>query len=233
MNSHSPHHPPTFVPGNFIAKVVYLLFSCIVFGIGAWYAWEPLSRMLWGETVSARVAEIRVITPGEPEQVFRYRRPYRDARNFHTNFQHYVAIPIEGTPILHRISVDSRIRPADGYNVNDRINVVYFPDDEHRLAFAYLNPRTWGAAGLFLALGATMLATSIPMLLAVGKPIVIDPEGPPRPEKEEGEGDAEPGDLEKLQHKKHSSSATSRPPNFGTTPQKPGPYPDGTTKDAE
>ena len=235
MNSHSSQ-PDTYVPGNLVPKVIYLVLSGIVFGIGAWYAWEPLSRMLWGETTSARVAEIRIVTPGEPEQVYRYRRPYRDTRNFHTSFQHYVVIPIDGMPVLHRISVDSRFRPADGYNVNDRISVVYFPDDERRLAFAHLNPRTWGAAGLFLALGATMLATSIPMLLAVGKPITIDPEGPAPDNKKataDAEEEASSGDPQALKVQKHGPSATSRPPNYGTTQHKPGPYPDGTAKDPE
>lgn len=167
-----------FIPGHFVPKAIYLGLSLIVFAIAVWFAWEPLSRMWFGETTTARVSEIHVNEPGQPKRIHRYRIAYEPHKNFRVTYEHYVTINIDGRPELFRISADARRKPPDGLFVNDRVEVAYFPDDPARLAFAYGQIRTWGAAALFGALGLSMLATSIPLLWAVGKPIAIDPEAP-------------------------------------------------------
>lgn len=166
----------THTPGAFVPKILYLGAGLLVFGFGSIFLWEPLGRLLFGETTVARVAEIRVVEPGQPARVYKYRRDYPPERNLAITFQHYVAINLEGRLVLHRISVDTRKAPIATYNVNDLIPVVYYPDDSRRLAFAHQDARTWGAGGLFCGLGFVMMLTGIPMLLTTGRPIVIDPE---------------------------------------------------------
>lgn len=171
-NPEGAHH----VPGNRIAKIIYLGLSTIVFALGCWMAGEPLYPMFFGQRAEAKVAEIRLAIPGEPEKSFKYRRPYKPHANPRAVYSHYVSVPVNGKNELFRIGLDSRRVPVEFYNVNDRVSVAYRPSDPHRIAFAYRDTRTWGLGGMFFALGGAMLATAIPMLLAVGKPIRIDPE---------------------------------------------------------
>ncbi|MDF3059478.1 MAG: hypothetical protein K0R17_3693 [Rariglobus sp.] len=174
--------PPTHhTPGNLVPKLIYLGAGLITFGFGAAYLWEPLGRMLNGTTAEARVAEIRVVEPGQPDLIYNYRREYPPARNLSISFQHYVAIEMDNQPILFRLSVDSRKSPAASCNVNDTVRVAYYPKDPGRLAFAIEHARTWGAAAILCGVGLVMLMTAIPMVLTARKPIVIDPEAPSLP----------------------------------------------------
>jgi hypothetical protein len=174
--AHSSSRPTVYVPGDLVPKLVFLVLSLLLFGVGVVFVWEPLGRLLTGKTELARVAEIRVIEPGQPEIVYKYRRAYPPESNLAVTFQHYVSVSIDGQPVLYRISVDSRKAPMPDLNVNDLVNVTYDPKDKHRLAFAYTQERTWGLGGLIVGLGLLMLSTAIPMLLATGKPIAIDPD---------------------------------------------------------
>jgi hypothetical protein len=171
-----PENARYHVPGNVGPKILYLIASLLVFGFGWLFVWEPLGRLLFGETTQARVAEIRVVEPGQPDIVYNYRRDYEPERNLSITFQHYVAINIDGKPVLHRISVDSRKVPIPTLNYNDLVKVAYYPDDEKRLAFAYTQERTWGVGGLFMGIGGVMLMTAIPMLVTARRRILIDPE---------------------------------------------------------
>lgn len=168
--------PQTYRFGHLVPKLVYLGFSIAVTWFGAAFLWEPLGAMLHGHTVEARVAEIRVVEPGQPDRVFRYRRDYPPESNLAITFQHHVTIMMDDHPVLHRISVDSRKTPVPAYGVNDKIKVAYRPDDPRRIAYVIGDARTWGAGGLFTAIGLTMLATAVPMLLATRRPVIIDPE---------------------------------------------------------
>jgi len=165
-----------FIPANRLPKLIYLLLACVILGLGCWLNGEILIRLAFGETTEARVSEIRVDAPGKPERSYKYRRPWKDEGEYRKIFSHYVDVIIDGQPVPYRISVDSRRIPIEFLNVNDRVDVTFFPDDERRVAFAYKQVRTWGMAILFMALGGTMLATALPMYLAVGKPLRIDPE---------------------------------------------------------
>jgi hypothetical protein len=171
-----PVAPRIHVPGNPGPKLVYLCLSGIVLALGLWLAGEILVRLAWGESAVARVSEIRVAEPGEPMRSYRYRPRWVDRGEFRKIFSHYVDIPIDGRPVPFRISADSRRVPIEALDVNERVRVVYFPDDPHRVAYAPGMIRTWGMALLFFALGGTMFATALPLWLATGKPIELDPE---------------------------------------------------------
>lgn len=175
--------------GAVVPKLVYLACSLLVTALGALYLWEPLGALLLGEHVEARVAEIRVVEPGQPERVFKYRRVYPPENNLAITFQHYVAIAVGGQPVLHRISVDSRRAPIPTYNVNDKVKVAYRPGDPRHLAYVYSDARTWGFGALFGTIGLTMLVTAVPMLLATRRPVVIDPEAPSPAKAEPGPAD--------------------------------------------
>lgn len=177
----SPGEPRYYVPGGLVPKLVYLGVAVIVSLLGAAYLWEPLGRMLHGETTNARVAEIRVVEPGKSDVVYKYRRDYPPERNLAIRFQHYVSITVDGHTEPFRLSVDSRKEPINFYNINDRVRVAYYPRDPKRLAFAIEDARTWGAAGVVGSVGLVMLMTAIPLVLTVRKPILIDPEAPENP----------------------------------------------------
>ena len=170
-----PRGPIFHRPGNMVPKLVYLFLSLIVCLFAGVFLWEPLGRLLLGETAEAPITEIRVVEPGKGDIVYKYRRSYDDNYNLSVRFQYYVTINIEGTPTLYRISADTRKTVIDDYNVNDRLKVAYYPDDPHRLAFAYLHARTWGVGALYGVVGLSMLITAIPMIWTTGRPIEIDP----------------------------------------------------------
>jgi hypothetical protein len=181
VETNIPAAPRTHVPRARLPKLLYLGASVIVFGFGFLFLWEPLDRMFFGQTTEARIAEIRVAEPGQPDVVYRYRRTYPSEPNLAITFQHYVSINVDNRPVLFRLSVDSRKAPVTFYNVNDTVKVAYHPADPRRLAFALENARTWGAGALIAGVGLVMLATALPMLRAVGKPIEIDSEATPTP----------------------------------------------------
>lgn len=168
--------PRVHIPGDPVPKFIYLVLSGLVLAIGLWLAGEILSRMAFGESTVARVGEIRVEQPGEPPRSYRYRPRWVDRGEYRKIFSHFVDIQIDGRPVPFRISADSRRVPIEALDVNERVRVVYFPDDPRRVAFAPGMIRTWGMALLFLSLGGTMFATALPMWLATGKPIELDPE---------------------------------------------------------
>lgn len=170
--------PRTHTPGRLGPKLAFLAAGLGLFAVGFVYLWEPLGRMLLGETTEVRVAEIRVVEPGRPVVVFNYRRDYPPERNLAITFQHHVAIPVNGRTELFRLSVDSRKAPVSFHNVNDPVRVAYYADDPRRLAFAVEHARTWGAATLFCGVGLIILIAAVPMALAARRPIVIDPEAP-------------------------------------------------------
>lgn len=173
--------PRTYTPGYVLQKWVYLGFGCLVFAFAFWMIWEPLGRLVLGERAEARVREIVRVEPGEADQSFLYRRTYTQETNMAVTFQHYVIVQIDGNPIRFRLGVDSRRRPY--VNVNDRVSVVYFPDDPRRIAYAPGHARTWGMATLYMVVGICFLATGIPMLLTARRAIIVDPEAPPPAEK--------------------------------------------------
>lgn len=172
----SPSQPELYRFGAALPKIAYLAFGLAVTWFGGWFLWEPLSAVWRGEIVQARVAEIRVVEPGRPDRVFRYRREYPPESNLAVTFQHYVTIMIDGHPVLHRISVDSRKTPISTYAVNDMLSVAFRRDDPRRLAFVVGDARTWGLGGLFAAIGLTIVASAVPMLFATRRPVVVDPE---------------------------------------------------------
>lgn len=179
MADHSSSAEPRyFVPGQLVPKLIYLALAGLVTLIGLVYLWEPVIRLVKGNTVEARVAEIHVSEPGKADVIYNYRRDYHEERNLEITFSHYVAVDVDGRETLFRISADSRKAPINFYNVNDRVRVAYFPHDPKHVAFAYEHARTWGAAGVILSVGLTMLLTAVPLVLAANKPILIDPEAP-------------------------------------------------------
>lgn len=170
--------PRTHTPGDLGPKLAFLAAGLGIFAVGFVYLWEPLGRILFGETADVRVAEIRVVEPGRPVVVYNYRREYPPESNLAITFQHHVAIPVNGRTELFRLSVDSRKAPVSFHNVNDPVRVAYYLDDPRRLAFAVGSARTWGAATILCGVGLVILVAAIPMAFAARRPIVIDPEAP-------------------------------------------------------
>lgn len=170
--------PQTYTPGQLAPKLAYLFAGLAIFGLGLSFMWEPLGRLFFGHTVEARVAEIHVVEPGRPDLVYNYRRDYPPEPNLAITFRHFVAIEIEGRPVLFRLAIDSRKAPVSYHNVNDREFVAYYPDDPRRLAFPVKRARTWGAGTILCGVGLFILTAAVPMALAARRPIVIDPEAP-------------------------------------------------------
>jgi hypothetical protein len=160
------------VPGSFGPKLAYLLLGVAVLIVGIWFAWEPASRVLFGHTASARVVRIVKITPGAEDQVIRYRREFKNENDRSVTFQHWVEVQDRGERRILRLSVDSRVKPYA--NVNDRVTVSFSKGDT--FAFETWQARTWGVAILYAFVGFVFVCLGLPMLLAVGKPIEIDPE---------------------------------------------------------
>lgn len=165
----------TYTFGARIPKLIYLLIGLGFCTLGMIFNWEILGRMWQGEIATGRIAEIRVIEPGQPDISYTYRRTYTPESNLNITFQHYIDLIVEGRPERFRISVDSRRAPIDYYNVNDEVKVAFYPQDPHHLAYDYAAARTWGAGAVFSLLGVIILMTGIPLLWATFKPIVIDP----------------------------------------------------------
>lgn len=178
----SPAAPRYYVPGQLVPKLIYLGCAILVTLMGLACMWEPTIRLIRGQVVEARIAEIHVSEPGKADIIYNYRRDYPEERNLEVTFSHYVAVAVDGREELFRISADSRKAPINFYNVNDRVRVAYYPHDPKRVAFAYEHARTWGAAGVILSVGLTMLLTAVPLVLAANKPILIDPEAPVDPQ---------------------------------------------------
>ena len=179
-NSEAPE-PAYHTPGKRGLKLAYLCVSAAVFAVGCWFLGEILYPLLLGVRTEARVTEIRLQVPGEPVQSIKHRRPYEDYTNYLAIYSHYVSVPVGNGFEQFRLSLDSRRAPIEFYNINDRVDVAFLPNNPRKIAYAYKDARTWGIGGMFFALGSAMLATAIPMLLAVGKPIPIDPEPPEEP----------------------------------------------------
>jgi len=177
-DSPTPEGAHYYVPGYLPAKLAYLGIAIAVTLLGAAYLWEPFGRMIKGQVIEARIAEIRAVEPGKPDVVYKYRRDYPDERNLAIRFQHYVSIPVNGHSELFHLSADSRKAPISFYNINDRVRVAYYPGDSKRVAYAVEHARTWGAAGVIGSVGLVMLLTAIPLVLSARKPILIDPEAP-------------------------------------------------------
>lgn len=176
-----PSAPATYTFGARIPKVLYLLTGLALVAIGMIFHWEILGRIWLGEIATARISEIRVNEPGQPERIYNYRRIFAPEQNLAITFQHYVSILVDGRPERFRISVDSRRAPIEYYNVNDEVTVAYYPHDPERLAFDFRATRTWGAGAIFSMIGALILMTGVPMFLATFRPIEIDPEAPTPP----------------------------------------------------
>ena len=160
------------VPGSFTLKAIFLAFGLGVFSIGLLFLWDPVGRLLFGQTASARVVAIVKKTPGTGDVTYRYRRQFPRERDRSITFQHFVSVRHNGEQRILRLGVDSRVEPYA--NINDRITICFYPEDDY--AFAKYHLRSYGMGVLYFAVGLAFVGSGIPMLLAVGRPIEIDPE---------------------------------------------------------
>jgi hypothetical protein len=163
-----------YVPGWFWPKLAFFLFALLVFTFGVVLLWPPMSRLLVGEVERGRIVRLVVTQPGAEDQIYRYRREF-DEQGQAVIFQHYIAVEREdGTQQIMRMGVDSRKLPYA--NVNDEVKVAFFKGDDY--AFGVHHHRTWAFGAAYTVVGLVFLVCGIPMLLAVGKPIEVDPENP-------------------------------------------------------
>ena len=162
------------IPGSRTQKLAYLIGGVICLLLGLWFGWDAIGRVLFGQTSEARVVRIVKVVPGAESATYRYRRVFTPERDRSITFQHFVEVT-DGTEkrVLH-LAVDSRVEPYA--NVNDRLKVSYYPKDVY--AIVPDQARTWGIAALYGVIGLASFAMGLPMFLAVGKPIEIDPEAP-------------------------------------------------------
>lgn len=162
------------VPGGFGIKLAYVLMGFLLLALGVWFCWEPAGRLLFGQSAEARVIKIVKVTPGMEDITFRYRHEFPGERDRSISFQHFVSVPTAQGEKTLRLGVDSRVKPYA--NVNDRMRVAFFPNDTY--AFNVWQIRSWGIGILYAVIGLAFVGMGIPMLVAVGKPILIDPEAP-------------------------------------------------------
>lgn len=168
------------IPGSYGVKLAYLIVGCCVLGIGLWFAWEPASRVMFGVTTEARVVRIVKVTPGGEDKVIRYRLEFANERDRSVSFQHFVEVDSKGERKVMQLGVNSRVKPYA--NINDRLTVSFYPRGGY--AFETWAARTWGIAILYIANGLIFVGLGVPMFLAVGRPIEIDPEAKEGVEKE-------------------------------------------------
>ncbi len=161
------HYPHLFLP-----KLFFLIASLALLVIGALAIWPPLSRLAFGEREIARVVYIERKDPGKDSEIIRYRKLIPEG-GYDTVFHYAVDIPVpEQTPHRAELAIGSR-RNAFA-NVNDNFEVIYFPGEE--MVYQLYEHRTWAFGIAFLFIGGVFTACAVPTLLAVGKPIRIDPE---------------------------------------------------------
>jgi len=166
------------VPHRFGAKLVFLLFSLAMLALGVWFIYPPLSRWLGGQKAMARVVEILKEEPGQPPERIRYRKEIPEG-SYLTTFTYTVAVPQpEGGRDEFTMAVGSKREPYA--NVNDEFKIIYFDGEDH--AYGLLHHRTWAFGVGFLFIGTLLTLCAVPTLLAVGKPILIDPEAADEPE---------------------------------------------------
>ena len=160
------------VPGHRLAKLLYLIFSLIVFLFGCWLLWEPLSRLFFGEKATARVVRIERFEPGKETKVIRFRQKIPEGEH-ETVFRYTVSVPTaEGASKEMQLGVGSRRNVIA--NINDKFPVIYFEEDDY--VYGQFHHRTWAFGVSVCFLGLVTLLCAIPTYLAVGKPIIIDPE---------------------------------------------------------
>jgi len=176
-------------PRSFWLKLLYLIAGFGVLSVGINDLWGPAGRAFYGLSGDARVVRIEKVIPGAKTEVYRYRRDFADERDRSITFQHYVAVEENGQERVMRLGVDSRVKPYA--NVNDVIEVAYYEDDA--FAFAKWHARSWGMGIFYAVIGFSFVATGVPMLFAVGRPILIDPESeePPGEPSDQDEAAAE------------------------------------------
>ncbi|MBC2607066.1 hypothetical protein [Pelagicoccus albus] len=161
------HYPHLFWP-----KLAFLIASLALLGIGGLTIWPPLSRLAFGEREIARVVFIERIDPAKDPEIIRYRKSIPEA-GYDTIFHYTVEIATPGqTPHRAELAIGSR-RNAFA-NVNDSFEVIFFPGE--KMVYQLYEHRTWAFGIAFLFIGGIFTACAVPTLLAVGKPIRIDPE---------------------------------------------------------
>lgn len=163
------------VPRSFRMKLAYVLVGAGVFALGLWFLKDPALAVLLGSAGEGRIVRIVKSVPGAEDQTIRHRRTFTEERDRSITFRHFVEVRENGSPRVLRLSVDSRVKPYA--NINDRLQVCSRPGGE--IAFQAWHIRTWGIGILYAVVGLAFLGMGIPMLLAVGKPILIDPDAPP------------------------------------------------------
>jgi hypothetical protein len=182
--STEPGKPDVFIPGHFWWKLFYVIFSLALTALGGWMIADPLMRLVAGEMSEGRVVRLVRTQPGVEDQVIRYRKPIEEEM-YTVIYQHYVAVKKQdgaGESIM-RLGVDSAKQPYA--NVNDTMQVIYFPGDD--VAFGMWHHRTWAFGAGYLSVGLILSMLSINTLIMVGRPIEIDPESPEALEAEEEE----------------------------------------------
>jgi hypothetical protein len=161
-----------YTPDKFGLKLAFLIASLFIILLGGVLGWDPAVRYLFGERDTARIARIVREEPGQTTEVIRYRKQVPEGDHL-TRFTYIVAVDREdGSTKEMTLAVGSR---RNAYaNVNDDVEIIYFRHEDH--AYALYQHRTWSFSIGFLFVGFVLTACAIPTLLAVGKPILIDPE---------------------------------------------------------
>jgi hypothetical protein len=159
-------------PHRFGLKVGFLLFSLFILAVGIWFIKDPAARFFFGERAQARVTEIHRTEADGQQEVIRYRKTIPEGSHL-TRFTYTVIVEYQdGSNKKMDLAIGSLRNPTE--NVNDEFEVIFFPEEDY--AYGLFHHRTWAFGVGFLFVGSLLTLCAVPTLLAVGKPILIDPE---------------------------------------------------------
>lgn len=159
-------------PSHGRAKLALVIASFVVLIAGGIIIRDPMGRLLFGNKAEARVTQVIRKEPGEPDELIRYRKKIEEGSHLTKFFYELAVDEDDGSQRELKLAVASLGKPF--LNVNDTPTVIYYDDDD--IAFELYEQRTWAFGVGFLFAGLVMLVCTIPMYIAAGKPILIDPE---------------------------------------------------------
>jgi hypothetical protein len=164
-----------YTPDKFSLKLVFLIASLFIILLGGVLGWDPAVRYLLGDQATARITRIVREEPDKEPEVIRYRKEIPEGDHL-TRFTYTIAVDqADGSSKEMTLAVGSR---RNAYaNVNDDVEVIYFPGENH--AYALFEHRTWS-----FSVGLCSLPAPSPLCSPSASPStsIPRPPSPPSPQ---------------------------------------------------